>query len=87
MSTQVRDFKSLEGIGVQGTCVVDNKAYKVVVGNDFLLEEDYKDEDSLLAFKAMHKVSGEAERGGWWEQKRVDFGQGSGAQKVPALCV
>lgn len=55
---QVRDFKIMEGVGVSGTCVEGGRQYRVVVGNEFLLEDedDLEDDEGLQAFLARHQV-------------------------------
>jgi cation transport ATPase len=53
----VTKLKNLEGIGVEGVCTFDydkKTSYKVVVGNEFLLEDEDKDDPALRAFLAQY---------------------------------
>lgn len=52
---EVQKLKHLEGVGVEGTCIYQGKSYTVVVGNDFLLEDEEKEDESLRAFVTKHR--------------------------------
>jgi hypothetical protein len=68
---QVRDFQILQGVGVSGTCVLPGgrgggaATYRVVVGNDFLLQDQDdidEDDERVEGFKARHVVSADSGR-------------------------
>jgi hypothetical protein len=54
----VYEYKMMEGVGVSGRCVVGGRQYNVVVGNDFLLEDQdgWEDDEKLNTFLHDHTV-------------------------------
>lgn len=51
----VTKVKHIEGVGVEGVCTYQGNVYKVTVGNDFLLEDDDKEDEDLQAFISQHR--------------------------------